>query len=332
MTASLFTFAHVADTHLWHPENGHLTDENRQWPGDVVTPLVDALNAETHHPRPDFVVFAGDNIHGDPDDPTTCEKETRMLKERLHRLEMPYHILCDNHDTWGEDPVSTRMIRHADWDAPPNHVWHPPMAGSQFRRFFGEDAPCCARELPGNFTAIFLSEHYVDPTTGVFVTLGDARLAWLDQALQSAAGRHVLLFTHSALISPRYNQSQDSRPGDNNRVGRWMLKDHPAAFRRMRELLATHGNVVAHYSGHTHVHSHAESDGTHFVGTAALYNEPAEYRLVRVEEHRIVHRCVRLAALGERPWIWRDCVDHLHPTVELFHAGLPHERDFVINY
>lgn len=109
------------------------------------------------------------------------------------------------------------------------------------------------------------------------------------------------------------------------------MMDHRAAF-RVRELLARHGNVVAHYSGHTHVHSHMQSEGTHFVGTAGLYNEPGEYRLVSVMQGRIEHQCVRPAALGTRPKIWKNCVDDLHSTAELFHAGLPHERDFTIEY
>ncbi|MBI3987517.1 MAG: metallophosphoesterase [Lentisphaerae bacterium] len=328
----LFTFAHVADTHLWSPANTHVSEAERilcNHQNDVVTPLVQSLNAATDHPRPDLVVFAGDNIFGDYNDFAMCEIETRLLKERLDWLEIPYAILSHNHDTWGEDAVSSHMICNSVWTPPPGHVWREPYAGTQYRRFFGEGALCYTREMPGDFVCIFMSEQYVEPETGLFITL-DAKLGWLDERLREASGKRVLLFTHVPLMWPRHTRTHDLWPADTDAGGKFML-DHRAAF-RVRELLARHGNVIEHYSGHTHVHSHLQSEGTHFVGTAGLYNEPAEYRLVRVMPGQIAHQCVHPAAVGVRPQIWKHCVDDLHPTTELFHAGLPHERDFVIEY
>ena len=294
---NLFTFAHVTDTHLWSPTNTHVDASERilcNYQNDVLTPLVQSLNAESEHPRPDFVVFGGDNIHGDYNDFSMCEVETRMLKERLDELEIPYVSIVHNHDTWGEDAVSSEMIRHSVWMPPPQHVWREPYAGTHYRRFFGDDAPCFTRTMPGDFVCIFMSEQYVEPETGTFITL-ETKLAWLDEKLKQAEGKHVLLFTHVPLMWPRHTLTHSLWPDDTDQDGKFMM-DHRAAF-RVRELLAAHGNVVAHYSGHAHVHSHFQSEGTHFIGTAGLYNEPAEYRLVRVTRDRITHQCVHPAAM-----------------------------------
>ena len=95
---------------------------------------------------------------------------------------------------------------------------------------------------------------------------------------------------------------------------------------------ARHGRVLAQYAGHLHVHGHDQSGGTHVITTSGLCNYPGEYRLVTVKRDRIEHRCVGIPALAKQPRCWTDCVDEAHPSVDLFHGGLPHERDFVIRY
>lgn len=70
MPEPLFALAHVVGAHL---------TESR----DVLTPFIESVHAETHHPRPDFIVFGGDNINGDYEDPAVAPREMPLLKERL---------------------------------------------------------------------------------------------------------------------------------------------------------------------------------------------------------------------------------------------------------
>ena len=45
-----------------------------------------------------------------------------------------------------------------------------------------------------------------------------------------------------------------------------------------------------------------------------------------------LYRCIRIPALRNQPVCWTQCGDDRHPTPELFHDGLPEERDFEMCY
>lgn len=308
----LFTFIHVTDTHL----SARV---------DVVTPFVESVNEERHHPRPDFVVLGGDNIQGDRGDGAACVMETPMLRERLERLRVPCHTICHNHDTWGE-----------------------PCRGSQYRQAFGDDALTYVRDFSAHFRGLFIS--------GLFTRDGHVvdihhQEAWLNEALGASKGRRVLVFAHVPLLPARLPVPDDVTP--RLAAPTWQASHFcykPPHSGELRTIIARHGNVVAYYSGHCHVHGARESEGTWYVTTASLVSRPWEYRYVEVYPDRIAHRCIcphgvrgmrvsqeRIEQAGlsveevaQTGAFWLNCIDANHPTVDLYHDGLPAERDFEI--
>ena len=176
---------------------------------------------------------------------------------------------------------------------------------------------------------------------------------WLDRTLSEAGDRQVLLFAHVPFFPPRKpvpppHDALLFRP--KWQAGHFYFKPENAG---QVEVIRRHGNVLAHYSGHCHVHSVTRRNGTFYVTTGSLATRPWEYRYIRVFPDRIEHRCVcphdvrimklspdKLAWLSARGIaretierqgaFWINCVDEEHPTVELYHDGLPSEREFVI--
>ena len=136
MNDTLFTFAHVTDTHLYDiSDSPALANVTLHGPTlDVVTPLIESLNAEREHPLPDFIVFTGDNIDGGIPGPfdhgVICDRQTRRLKRILEGLKTPAYVIGHAHDVWGEDPESIRVILGELADLPPNHVSKGPGGGA----------------------------------------------------------------------------------------------------------------------------------------------------------------------------------------------------------
>lgn len=325
MNDILFTFAHVADAHLYDISDGPVYERPRIYGPtlDGISPLVESLNAEREHSLPDFVVFGGDNIDGGIPGPfdhgTACDRQMRRLKRILDGLKTPAYVVGHAHEVWSEDPEGIRVILGRIPDLPPNYVPPGPGAGAALRACFGEESFRRVIALPGDFTAIFMSECQME--NGEFVTI-EKRLDWLARELEKARDKWVLFFSHVPIIWPR--QPNHSFPPQSHSY------NFSGSHEPLRALFARHGRVLAQYAGHLHVHGHDESGGTHVVTTSGLCNYPGEYRLVTVKRDRIEHRCVRIPALAEQPMCWTDCVDEAHPSVDLFHQGLPHERDFVI--
>lgn len=305
MGEALFTFIHVTDTHLCEKV-------------DVITPFIGSVHAETHHPLPDFIVFGGDNINGRRNDGSFCRREMPMLKKRLEQLNVPYYIICDNHDTWGEE-----------------------VRGTQYRDYFGNERLVYTAELGHGFTGIFMSARYIENSREICL---EDNLDRLDTKLGKAKGTHVLLFSHTPMFPPRKPVPQSKRgqmKRDNWEASRFART--PEESKPIRDVIAGHGNVLVYYSGHCHVHSHVESNGTHYTSTGALCSEPWEYRYVQVFADRIEHSCVAPLVLKDFEDsredenimfanFWAGCVDDDHATVELYHGGLPDERKFIVYY
>lgn len=323
MTHPLFSFIHVTDMHLREEL-------------DVVTPFIEAVNAERYHRRPDFIVFGGDNVDGDRHDGTVCKQQMPMLKERLGKLRVPHCVICHNHDTWAEEE-----------------------RGSAFRHHITEKTEF-SFELPGGFAAIAISGCIMDGDQWIEGII--SRPAWLDEQLAKMTDKKVLLFSHMPMLPPRQPVPDPRRP--QMKDDRWEAHLYgyaPERSKGTRDVIAKHGKVIAHYSGHCHVNSVTESEGTHYITTAALSTQPWEYRYVEVYPDRIEHTCVRPHSLntGKHPsedssisssehtaasgvkrksdevtgrHFWTNCIDGEHPDVDLYHDGLPHERDFVIDF
>jgi Calcineurin-like phosphoesterase len=286
----LFAFVHVPDSHLSETL-------------DVVTPLVESVNTEQFHPRPDFIVFGGDNINGCRTDGAFCEREMPLLKSRLDSLQVPYDIICHNHDTWGE------AVR-----------------GVQYQRYF-LDSFNYTRKLPHGFTAIFMSGQYVE--NGCLIVNAVDNVSWLEHALSEVRDRKVFLFSHMPLFPPRKPVTVDLEREIWQAYHFGLQADESAP---VRDVIAKHGNVIAHYSGHCHVHSVTESAGTCYITTAALTTQPWEYRYVEVYPDRIAHRCILPHKFRNGVEFWTHCLNEDHPGVNIYHDGLPEERDFVICY
>jgi hypothetical protein len=195
--------------------------------------------------------------------------------------------------------------------------------GSAARKHFGDQCLRHSQEFPGDFVGIFMSEVYMEE--GEFVTL-EIQIGWLDHELEKARTKHVLLFAHVPLVWPRQVAPHMRFPKGSES---WNFSDaHP----QIRALLARHGNVLAQYAGHLHVNGLKVLDGIHYVTTSGLTTYPGEYRLVTVTRDSIAHRCVRLPTKAGEQRVWVDCADGEHPTADMFHEGLPDERDFMIRY
>lgn len=331
MSDTLFTFAHVTDAHMYDESDApSYREQDLRVYGptlDVITPLIESLNAEREHPLPNFVVFGGDNIDGAIPAPfdqgAVSDLQMRRFKGLVDSLKAPAYVIGHTHEVWGEDPEGINIIMGRIPDLPPNYVPVGPGAGAALRACFGEEAFRRAVDLPGNFRAICMSECQMED--GEFVTI-EKRLDWLARELEKARDKWVLFFSHVPVLWPRHPKTNERFPAQSAPY------NFSGSHGPLRELFERHGRVLAQYSGHLHVHAHNVSGVTHIVTTSGLCNYPGEYRLVTVKRDRIEHRCVRIPALVKQPECWGDCVDDAHPSTELFHRGLPHERDFVIRY
>lgn len=325
----LFTFAHVTDTHLYDSSDSPAYAAPSAYGPtlDVVTPLVESLNSEREHPLPDFIVLGGDIVDGGIPGPfdrgTICDRQLRRLKGILAGLKAPVYVLGHTHDVWGEDPASIDIMLGRISDFPPDYRPPGPGGGAALRACFGVESFRRVIALPGEFTAIFMSECQME--NGAFMTI-EKQLDWVARELEKARDRRVLFFSHVPVLWPRHPKTHDRFPAQSDSY------NFSGAHAPLRELFARHGRVLAQYAGHLHVHAHDRSGGTHIVTTSGLCNYPGEYRLVTVRRNRIEHRCVRPPATAKQPCCWTGLTDDDHLTEALFHAGEPHERDFVIEY
>ena len=139
LAETLFTFAHVTDTHLYDLSDSPVYARPSLYGPtlDVVTPLVQSLNAEREHPLPDFVVFGGDNIDGGIPAPydhgVICDRQMRRLKHLLAGLRAPAHVIGHTHEVWGEDPAGIRVILGELADLPLDYAPPGPGAGAGLR-------------------------------------------------------------------------------------------------------------------------------------------------------------------------------------------------------
>jgi len=300
-TGPLFTFAHVTDVHV---QSKH----------DCLRPFVEAVNAETNHERPDFVAFTGDmTVSG-----KRLEEEWALVRQDLEALEVPFYFAHGNHDVAGEE-------------AP----------GTVCRQQYPETEFFFAVPLPGDYLGIFMALQGTE--AGRTVSFED-RVDWLEELLKKHQGRRVLLFSHIPFFPPRQPTEPDRLhellgppwEGENypaEKCLRWQARFFGMAEEKggpLRQRLARSGSLVAHYSGHSHVHALLVEDGVHHVNTCSLGAKPKEYRWVQVSADRVEHQCIGSSEEPQEAWFYRGCTDRDHATEEVYHAGNPAERDFTI--
>jgi predicted phosphodiesterase len=298
-----FTFVHVTDPHL-------STDEG------VLGPFVEAINGERFHPRPDFVVLTGDLVQGGK----TADElrgQLEIARRCLDRLDGPLYVTAGNHDVLGEANL-----------------------GETFADVFELDDHYDARSLQAGWTGVFMpmasgpKDHRSTPRD---------RVDWLRGALDSAGPDRVLLFSHEPMLPPRDlvpPEATDDLTGppwpSSIDPQRWQAHYFGMAWEagaKLRDTLArSPARVVAHYSGHAHVHARREVAGVQHIVTGALCSAPWEYRHVAVHADRLEHRCFSPVPppMRKHPAFYPGCVDGQHATVDAYHRGNPDEREFVV--
>lgn len=321
MEKPIFSFVHAPDMHMDNYIGQRLDWMNN---ADLVTPFVEAINNETYHTKPDFIVFGGDNVTGSKyGDNTVARTENYMLKERLEKLEVPYYITCHGHDTASEE-----------------------ILGKAYSECFGDDRFNYIIEFADNFVGIFMSECYLEDNT--FMTISRNK-EWLEQALEKTKNKHVLFFSHMPVISPRNKkggtgsfpyEEGDSASVLNNPEATYLEKycaysrniTNENSSKLLKSLFLEYKNVIVHYSGHSHIHSYFNVDNTHYIGTAGLSSYAAEYRLVNVYKNRITNVCIKPSFVGKSILFWPGSTDDIHTTEEIFNEGLPFEKNITIDF
>ena len=224
MTAPLFTFAVIADTHL-NPEEARsgspwrsnaLANARARW-------AVAALNADA----PDFVIHLGDMVHPVPAQAAYGEAADRF-REIFGHLDAPLHVLPGNHDI-GDKP--------ADW-MPAEVVAAPAL--DVYRRTFGDlwhafDRDGCRFIL------------HCNPILGTGLPEDDAQWDWLEAELAGAGGKRVFFLTHYPLFL-----TDPDEPEHYDNLA-------PEPRERLRRLLIVHG-VEAVFAGHVHTIFHTRLD------------------------------------------------------------------------
>jgi len=169
--------------------------------------------------------------------------DLRRVKEILGRLDMPYHTLMGDNDA---------PRRGADSN------------GEAYVRLFGTPDTFFDR---GGWRVILLSG---DP--------GEANLAWLEEVIESADGRPVILCTHLLVFADPLTAVLANFYGERATMTRGA---------KVEEILARHPNVALVLSGHVHCNLQWRRGGTTFYTTAALAGVPAAFRLFRVFRDRV---------------------------------------------
>jgi len=212
---------HISDTHL-SPGKTHFADN---WP-----PLAAWIRAEP----PDLVIHTGDvTVDG-----AAVEADLSYAAELMQGLAVPFRAVPGNHDVGDpghpQQPVTDERL--ARWRA---HLgpdrWTLDLAGF---RLIGLDAMLLGSGHP---------EEWVQS-------------AWLEKAMERAAGRRIAWFLHRPLFL------DDPGEGD---TGYWSVKPEPRA--RLIELARRYSvSLVA--SGHLHRAHQTAHDGTRYVwGPASAF-------------------------------------------------------------
>jgi len=294
----------------------HVTDTHYAAGSGMLRAFVATINSEQACPLPNCVVLSGDIIRGYNKTPE--QHHTQMVEAHaiLAALRCPALISCHNHDTYGE-----------------------PVRGTIFDEVFA--MPHLQEFEKHGFYVLLLSGalHSSDiygtsaggqpPPQWGFDVYTEQGQALIRARLAAHHNQHKLVFSHVCLLSTR-GKSSPERPEDPEpRVTAFEYCMGPKQARPVRRVLADAG-VVAHYSGHCHLNSRLSEDNVTYVTTASLCDYPGEVRYIRAFRDRIEHRMLQIPGGRALSFRWGRLRDAKHPTAELYFAGNPDEREFVI--
>ncbi|MBN1669650.1 MAG: metallophosphoesterase [Kiritimatiellae bacterium] len=329
----LISFAFVSDAHVGWP--GHTTQEN------LVRAMVQELNAETHHPRPDFVMLGGDNVDGAQsnhweglsDGPWYLIDQHWKLKSILDELadDVPCYQVIHTHDQWTDrdyDPVT-------GWGSTIYKDY-----GAAYRTVFGFDP------WPGTDGELGKAKQNYHWTRGnvLFVAFSleysGSGLSYATNVLSKPefADHWVIIFNHVPLVPTR----------EENRVY--------AGNSTLRSAIKNHGKVIAQFSGHSHIAGAVFypgynynagnryipqeageylSTGTHgpaYVNGGAIFECNGEYTYVRLYTNRMELQKVKVAGAYSYVAKSRNPIspDSAHANNWEMVVGTPGERQFAL--
>lgn len=223
--------------------------------------------------------------------------ELNLFKSKMDTLNVTYYPISGDHDGVGTEVGSDQ-----------GHFWY---------NTFGPDRFSYSWTI-GNF--LMLAVDYDTPYGGYGSDINStAHQTWIQNTLNANPGKKVILFYHQPLLSMR-----DAGDAQN------YFNDSTST----RSLLEANGNVIAQFSGHTHINGNKYLNGIYYIDTNSLYGLDRGYRYIEVYNDRLETRIVKM---GNIPYDssttkWTDSTDSTHGTENLYHFGLPSERNFRINF
>lgn len=237
-----FRFVHMTDLHI-QPELGA---------ADGVALAVKKVLALK--PRPQFVIFGGDNIM----DALNVTKERadlqfHLLSEALKPLEMPVHYAVGNHDVygWGNKEAQKTDARYGK---------------ALFAEKVNQKETYYAFEY-GACGFIVLDSIAAKESGGWVAEIDDAQMQWLENTLKQVGQRNdpVFVVSHVPIMTlfTQYTLGTTFATPNSLIVGNG---------KAVRDLFKGY-NVKAVLQGHTHVVEDCAYTGTHYITSGAVCGE-----------------------------------------------------------
>lgn len=294
----LFRFVQINDTHV---EEGH---QDYALAREKLRAVVEEINAETHFPRPDFVVGVGDLINGERLE--WLAPDLRVFQDLIRPLRCPFYPVMGNHEVVQQEgnPTFEKPYREAFGDHRVNYT------------FTHQDLLFVALNNSG---ACSVGESVIR-----------ARNDWLRRTLEEAADQPKILLAHIPLVVVREEKVLAESFGFRSYV------DHDPETLNVIEQHAE--SMIAVLCGHLHLTGVAERQGIFHLSVSGLASYPCDYALYTVFRDRIEvamqspppELITPATNIHGRPRYDRGFTDADHPTPEAYVRGTPAERHLVI--
>jgi hypothetical protein len=293
----LFRFLQVNDLHIQHEGKGYKDANLRaSW-------LFDAIEGETHFPKPDFILGIGDLIHGESIEGITAEFQ--YLRENfLDGLSVPFHHIMGNHECKQNEG-------NAEFEAP-------------FVQAYGADHLNYRFEHKGiEFIAFNDAGTYCIPEAREL-----ARKETLQKLLRKNPALPKIVCCHIPLIPIR----EESVLAESFGFISYKIKDSAT----LDVLQAPEHNVLAVLSGHLHLTGRTVKAGIHHISISGLASYPHDIAMYSVFRDRIDVDVIRIPSDLLTPATnihgarrhKKDFTDATHPNYSQYIMGNENERSF----
>ena len=235
-------------------------------------------------------------LNGDLTESGTAS-QLSAIKSSLDTLSTPYYPIPAGHDNQWEGGGDK------------GHTW---------ANTFGMDKFTYSWTI-GNY--LFLAMDVEQTYSGYGYDLNSAEhKTWLQNILTANPDKKVFLFSHFGL-----NAVRDGGDAINHWQGEVKSPE-------VRSILESQGNVIAQFSGHSHINGMSNLNGIHYFQTGGFVNMD-EYRYIEVYSDHIESNVLKKRdyRYGTPAAYWAGSTDSTH-NVSLYSYGLPDERQFKIDY